>query len=68
MDYYTLAVAIYIACGVVYFALRDQKKYDRAVAESARRKLERGITANRHVAHFAAALTEERMERGTSCL
>jgi hypothetical protein len=68
MDYYTLAVAIYIACGVVYFALRDQKKHDRAIAETASYALAYGLAADRNVKHFATALTEQRLERGPTCL
>ena len=63
MDYYTLAVAIYVACGVVYFALRDQKKHDRAIAGRPCYRL-----SDRNVARFATALTEQRLERGPTCL
>ena len=68
MDYHTLATATYIACGVIYFALRDQKKYDRAVAQRSSYALASGLAADRNVAHFATALAEQRLERGPTCL
>lgn len=63
MDWYTLAVAIYLVCGVVYFALRDQKKLDRYAASN-----ERGMAADHNVEQFATALTEQRLGRGPTCL
>lgn len=69
MDWYTLAVAIYLVCGVVYFALRDQKKLDRVSARYAGRSAHvGGVPVDHNVEQFATALAEQRLGRGQTCL
>lgn len=63
MDLFTLALAIYLACGVISFALRDQKRQDRRYATSSRQ-----FAIDRNVERFATVLAEQRLSRGPTCL